>query len=190
MSLAWLGIFSLIVQKKPNLYRGYRVWATNTEQHFHIRWIYSRRCKKKKKKKSVVHLNICSSVVIDQGSSLWTRWLDTRFTASTMRYARRRARSAFETLPSTGKPRCLSAMINAKSLKNRGNASEKLPARKVTEKKKHDCSGWGRCWIPYSFFPPHLSPDHPRCFVSQELWDLSLMRKLLLQQPHPALQAS
>lgn len=108
-----------------------------------------------------MHLNICSSVVIDQGSSLWTRWLDTRFTASTMRYARRRARSAFETLPSTGKPRCLSAMINAKSLKNRGNASEKLPARKVTEKKNTIAVDEDVAGFRTVFFPPICPPIIP-----------------------------
>ena len=106
-----------------------------------------------------MHLNICSSVVIDQGSSLWTRWLDTRFTASTIHYARRRARSTFETLPSTGKPRCLSTLINAKSLKNRGNASEKLPVRKVTEKTRLQ---WMRTLLnSEQFFPPICPPIIP-----------------------------
>lgn len=43
-----------------------------------------------------------------------------------------------------------------------------------------------RMWLNFIHFPPHLSPDLPRCFVSQELWSVFLMRKLILQQPHPA----
>lgn len=43
-----------------------------------------------------------------------------------------------------------------------------------------------RMWLIFMHFFPHLSPDPPRCFVSQELWAISLMRKLILQQPHPA----
>lgn len=88
-----------------------------------------------------------------------------------MRYARRRARSAFETLPSTGKPRCLSAMINAKSLKNRGNASEKLPARKVTEKKNTIAVDEDVAGFRTVFFPP---PSVPRS--SQMLCLARIMR--------------
>lgn len=42
-------------------------------------------------------------------------------------------------------------------------------------------------WLHFVHFSYHLSPDIPRCFVAQELWSVSLMRKLILQQPHPAL---
>lgn len=66
--------------------------------------------------------------------------------------------------------------------KNRGNTSEKLSRERLP---KNTIVSWMRTLR----FPPHLSSNHPRCFVSQELWDLSLVRKLLLQQPHPALQA-
>ena len=157
MSFAWLGIFSLILQKKPNLYRVREraLVMSVSDKHFHIRWIYSRQCDK-----SVAHVNMRPSVISDQGSSLWTRWLDTRITASAIHYARGRARSTFETLPSTGKPRCLSTMINVKSLKNRGNASEKLPMRERLPKKNtiavdEDIAGFR------SVFPPHLSPIIP-----------------------------
>lgn len=46
-----------------------------------------------------------------------------------------------------------------------------------------------RMWLIFMHFSPHLSPDPPRCFVSQELWAVTLMRKLILQQPRPALWA-
>lgn len=46
-----------------------------------------------------------------------------------------------------------------------------------------------RMWLIFMHFSPHLSPDPPRCFVSQELWAVSLTRKLILQQPRPALRA-
>lgn len=44
--------------------------------------------------------------------------------------------TSFETPPSTGRHCCLSAVINAKSLQNRGNTSEKLWRERLGEKKK------------------------------------------------------
>lgn len=43
---------------------------------------------------------------------------------------------------------------------------------------------WTRMWLIQCF--PSV-PSHLRGFVSQELWDLSLLRKLILQQTQPVL---
>lgn len=55
----------------------------------------------------------------------------------------------------------MSAMINAKSLKNRGNASEKLPARKVTEKKNTIAVDEDVAGFRTVFFPPICPPIIP-----------------------------
>lgn len=123
-------------------------------------------------------------MISEEESARRTRWLDTFVIASATHYACWHT-PHLKQLLSTGQPCCLSAVINGKSLKNGKYI------RETFEKKgywKHSCSEWGHCWISCSFFTS--VSNHPRCFVSQESWDLSLKRKLLLQQPHPTLQTS
>lgn len=54
-----------------------------------------------------------------------------------------RANVAFETPPSTGKHCCLSAVINAKSLQNKGNTSEKLWRERLEKNKKNKTHSGG-----------------------------------------------
>lgn len=94
-----------------------------------------------------VHLNMCSSVISDQESLPWTRWLDTCIIASAIHYACRHIPHLKHCRQQESLAACQPWLMWSPS------KTGEIHQRNFQEKgyRKHNCSEWGHCWISYSF---------------------------------------